>query len=43
VILKYEGDIRKAQGELAKLLGRKDEPRPAAAAGGAPPKKGTLH
>jgi len=46
VILKYEGDIRKAQGELAKLLGRKDEPRPAAAAGGAPPapaKKGVLH
>ena len=45
VILKYEGDIRKAQGELAKLL-RKDEPRPTAAAGGAPPapaKKGTLH
>jgi MoxR-like ATPase len=44
VILKYEGDIRKAQGELAKLLGRKDEPRPAVVAGGAPPpKKGTLH
>ncbi len=44
VILKYEGDIRKAQGELAKLLGRRDEPaRPAAAAGGAPAKKGTLH
>jgi MoxR-like ATPase len=45
VILKYEGDIRKAQGELAKLLGRKDDPRPAAAAGAppAPPKKGVLH
>jgi MoxR-like ATPase len=45
VILKYEGDIRKAQGELAKLLGRKDEPRPAAAAGApaAPAKKGVLH
>jgi MoxR-like ATPase len=45
VILKYEGDIRKAQGELAKLLGRKDEPRPVAAAGApaAPAKKGTLH
>jgi MoxR-like ATPase len=45
VILKYEGDIRKAQGELAKLLGRKDEPRPAAAAGApaAPAKTGVLH
>ena len=44
VILKYEGDIRKAQAELAKLLGRKEEAsRPAAAAGGAPAKKGVLH
>jgi MoxR-like ATPase len=45
VILKYEGDIRKAQGELAKLLGRREEPRPAAAAGAAPApaKKGVLH
>jgi MoxR-like ATPase len=44
VILKYEGDIRKAQGELAKLLGRREEARPAPAGGAAPPaKKGVLH
>jgi MoxR-like ATPase len=47
VILKYEGDIKKAQGELGKLLVKKAE-EPAAAAGGAAPpaapaKKGVLH
>jgi len=50
VILKYEGDVRKAQGELSKLLAKKDgEVRAAApAASGAAPnpaavKKGVLH
>ncbi|HBZ69116.1 MAG TPA: ATPase [Deltaproteobacteria bacterium] len=50
VILKYEGDIRKAQSELGRLIVRKAEekrPEPAAAAGApaapAPAKKGTLH
>ena len=51
VILKYEGDVRKAQGELSKLLAKKDgEVRaaaPAAAAVAAPDpaatKKGVLH
>jgi len=49
VILKYEGDIRKAQSELGRLIVRKAEekraePTPAAApAAPAPPKKGTLH
>ena len=47
VILKYEGDIRKAEGELAKLLEQKGvaAPRPAAAVAGseAPSKKGVLH
>jgi MoxR-like ATPase len=45
VILKYEGDIKKAQGELGKLLVKREEP--AAPAPGAPPaapaKKGVLH
>ncbi|HEY8152497.1 MAG TPA: MoxR family ATPase [Myxococcota bacterium] len=53
VILKYEGDVRKAQAELSKLLAKKEgETRAAApvaaAATGAPPdpaatKKGVLH
>ena len=49
VILKYEGDIRKAQSELGRLIVRKAEekraaPAPAAAAPApAPAKKGTLH
>jgi MoxR-like ATPase len=54
VILKYEGDVRKAQGELSKLLARKEgelraaAPAAAPAAGGAPAnpaavKKGVLH
>jgi MoxR-like ATPase len=48
VILKYEGDIKKAQGELGKLLVKKTE-EPSAAAGApaapaaAPAKKGVLH
>jgi len=47
VILKYEGDIKKAQGELGKLLVKKtEEPaagdKPAAPAA-APAKKGVLH
>jgi MoxR-like ATPase len=48
VILKYEGDIKKAQSELGRLITRKVE-EPAAAAPGVPPierpapKKGTLH
>jgi MoxR-like ATPase len=45
VILKYEGDIKKTQGELGKLLVKREEP--AAPAAGAPPaapaKKGVLH
>jgi len=49
VILKYEADIRKAENELAKLVGKKEAaegPAPAAAgsAGGTTPaKKGALH
>ena len=48
VILKYEGDIKKAQGELGKLLVKREEPAPAAqGAQAAPPpapaKKGVLH
>jgi MoxR-like ATPase len=49
VILKYEGDIKKAQGELGKLLvKRAEEPAaggapPAGAAAPAPAKKGVLH
>ena len=48
VILKYEGDIKKAQGELGKLLVKREETAPAAqSAQGAPPaapaKKGVLH
>jgi MoxR-like ATPase len=46
VILKYEGDIKKAQGELGKLLVKRAD-EPAAPAAGAPPaaaaKKGVLH
>jgi MoxR-like ATPase len=46
VILKYEGDIKKAQGELGKLLVKREEPA-ATPAQGAPPaapaKKGVLH
>jgi MoxR-like ATPase len=48
VILKYEGDIRKAQSELGRLIVRKAEekraePAPATPPAAAPPKKGTLH
>jgi len=44
VILKYEADIRKAENELAKLVGKKETPEaPAAAASGTPAKKGALH
>jgi MoxR-like ATPase len=48
VILKYEGDIKKAQGELGKLLVKKTEEAPPAAAKpeappAAPAKKGVLH
>jgi len=51
VILKYEGDIKKAHGELGRLIARKAEDeaaKPAAAPGGAPAapaaaKKGSLH
>ncbi len=47
VILKYEADIRKAEGEIAKLVTKKEE-APAEgeakpAAGAAPAKKGALH
>ena len=47
VILKYEGDVKKAQGELSKLLEKKsaqaraEGPQPAPAP--APEKKGILH
>jgi MoxR-like ATPase len=49
VILKYEGDIKKAQSELGRLITRKTEEAqagPAKAPGlgtPAPPKKGVLH
>jgi MoxR-like ATPase len=48
VILKYEGDIKKAQAELGRLIARKaDEeaakPGAAPAPAGAPAKKGALH
>jgi MoxR-like ATPase len=47
VILKYEGDIKKAQGELGKLLVKKTEEATPAAKPAAPPaapaKKGVLH
>ena len=50
VILKYEGDVRKAQGELDKLLAKKagEAAARAAPASAAPPapstaKKGALH
>jgi len=47
VILKYEGDIKKAQGELGRLIARKAEEeagKPAApGAAPAPAKKGSLH
>jgi MoxR-like ATPase len=45
VILKYEGDIKKAQAELGRLIARKaeEETKPAAPAAPAAPKKGALH
>jgi hypothetical protein len=49
VILKYEGDVRKAQGELSKLLQRKaaEAEAQAPSRGAVPPpaavKKGALH
>ena len=46
VILKYEGDVRKAQGELDKLLAKKAGEAAAAAPATpapAPAKKGALH
>jgi len=50
VILKYEGDVRKAQGELSKLLAKKEgearaaaPPTPGAAPTPAAVKKGALH
>ena len=49
VILKYEGDVRKAQGELSKLLERKAAEVQAERSPGEPPparptvKKGALH
>jgi MoxR-like ATPase len=53
VILKYEGDIKKVQSELGRLIVRKADEAPAAgktpeaaekpSGGAAPPKKGVLH
>ncbi|MBW2274886.1 MAG: MoxR family ATPase [Deltaproteobacteria bacterium] len=49
VILKYEGDVKKAQGELSKLIDKKSaearakESQPAPAAAGGAEKKGILH
>ncbi len=49
VILKYEGDVRKAQGELSRLLARKADAAPAqtgaptAVPAPAAAKKGALH
>ena len=47
VILKYEGDVKKAQGELSKLLEKKTAEKkaegPQAAPEAAPAKKGILH
>ena len=48
VILKYEGDVRKAQGELSKLLEKKAgglpaEPPDTAASSAGAVKKGALH
>jgi MoxR-like ATPase len=49
VILKYEGDVKKAQGELSKLIEKKSaearakESQPAPAASGGAEKKGILH
>ena len=51
VILKYEGDIKKAQGELGRLIARKADEETAKAgsapaapgAPAAPAKKGSLH
>jgi MoxR-like ATPase len=45
VILKYEGDIRKAEGELGRLITRKTEEKAETAKSPPPPpaKKGVLH
>jgi hypothetical protein len=47
VILKYEGDIKKAQSELAKLIEKKTAETAAQGSQAAPapaqPKKGVLH
>ena len=44
VILKYEADIRKAENELAKLVGKKEAAAaPAEEAAATPAKKGALH
>jgi MoxR-like ATPase len=44
VILKYEADIRKAENELAKLVGKKEAAAaPAGEAAATPAKKGALH
>jgi MoxR-like ATPase len=45
VILKYEGDIKKAHAELGRLIARKaeEEAKPVAPAAPAPAKKGALH
>jgi hypothetical protein len=50
VILKYEGDIKKAHAELGRLIARKAEDEaakpgagPGAAPAAAPAKKGALH
>ena len=43
VILKYEGDVRKAQGELDKLLAKKAGEARAAAPAAAPPATGAVN
>jgi len=43
VILKYEGDIRKAEGELGRLITRKTEEKAEVAKPPPPAKKGVLH